>query len=253
MAVLSNIEWKIESAVITALGLNDDLSGINIRHAHDTSTDVVYPCITVQCFGSEHPDEYAGVTGFEIAFVEINAYTERRVDTTGATCALNLGACRDSVRDVNFLPHLNRESGLTVYGAKEDGPSLVLDTQGQNRERRRAFTIRCWATCTDVPDPQSSSSSSSSSSEAQLLSSSSSSTDSSSSSSSSQSNSSSNSSSTSESSSCSSEVSFTSESSSSQSSSSTAALFTSTSESSANSSSSSPSSSQSSTSESSVD
>jgi len=221
MAVQSNVEWKAEAAVLTALNQSSDfVSGTTIRRAHDYSSDVTYPCVTVECFSSEHPDEYAGRAGFEIAIIEISSYADRRTDSTGSTVTTNLGAARDIVRDRNFLQWLNRTSGFTVHGAKETGPSQNADTSQGNRIRRRAFAIEIWATCTDIPD-ESSSSSSDSSSNGSSLSSSSQSSNSSSSSSSSSSQSSASSSS-----------------------------ISSTSESSANSSSSSASSSQSSTSES---
>jgi hypothetical protein len=175
MAVESNIEWKLESALIYALGQSSDFtSGTAIRRAFDYSSDVSYPCVTVQCFSSEHPDEYAGRTGFEISFIEIASYTERDADTTGSVVTTNLGAARDVARNVNFVQWLNTITAITVYGAKESGPSVHSDTFGGKRIRRRAFTVQTWATCTDVPDESSSSSSSSSSGGSSLSSSSSS-------------------------------------------------------------------------------
>lgn len=159
MAVVSNIEWKIESAWITALQSSADLSGVTIRRHNDVSSQLSYPCITVHCSGAMQPPEWAGTVGYDIAIVEISAFTHRNDDNTGETVATNIGAVRDIVRDTNLKGLLEQEPGLSMYGMYVDGFSSTSDDQ---RIRKRSMTVTNHVTCSDIPNDNSSSSSTSS-------------------------------------------------------------------------------------------
>jgi hypothetical protein len=149
MAVISNIEWKVQEAFLNALGTNPDLTalGVQLRRAHDEANPVNPPAVTVYCVQAQHPQGYAGRTAIDECFVELIAQTKVREDQTGQTAAEILGACRDQVRDGNFYQQLNAVVNFTAYGAEETGQSATFDS---TTDRIRKLTVKVLCNPTDL-------------------------------------------------------------------------------------------------------
>ena len=151
MAVISNIEWKVQEAVINALGTNPDLptigGGVQIRRAHDEDNPRTPPCVTVFCVQAQHPPAYGGRFAIDECFVELICETSVELDKTGSIVADILGACRDQVRDDAFYNQLNAVVNFTAYGAEETGTSETMDDA---RSRMRKMTIRILCNPTDL-------------------------------------------------------------------------------------------------------
>lgn len=149
MAVISNIEWKVQEAVLNALSTNADLTalGVQLRRAHDASVEKNPPAVTVYCTQAQHPQDFGGRVAIDECFVELIAQTKVRDDADGFIAAQILGACRDQVRDTDFYNQLNAVVNFTAYGAEETGQSITLD---DTTDRIRKLTIRVLCNPTDL-------------------------------------------------------------------------------------------------------
>jgi len=158
MAVLQDTEWRVESAWIDALTTHqDDLDGVPIRRFSDFANAQAYPVVTVHCDSSGHPAEWGGRVGYDISLVTLQSWSYRTDDTTGRTCALNMGALRDYVRTPKLLAHLSESTGITFFGVREQDASF--HEVGRNTHMR-GIQIECWSLNNDAADESSSSSSS---------------------------------------------------------------------------------------------
>jgi len=151
MAVVSNIEWKTQEAVLNALSNNLDLpnigGGVQLRRAYDESVPLVPPAVTVYAIQSQHAQDYGGRFAIDEVFVEITATTKVRDDQTGELVEQIIGAVRDQVRDTEFYNQLNAVVNFTAYGAEETGQSFRKDSKS---DRMRRLTVKILANPSDL-------------------------------------------------------------------------------------------------------
>ena len=144
MAVAANIEWKVETALISVLDALADLAACNVVRGGDSSAEPDYPCVVVSCGGARDED-WAVLSDYSYMLVDVTVITDTKDDVDGQLATRYLGACRDAVYAAGFVLSLtNAVSGLTVHGVTVE--DAMAEVTNETRFRRRSMTLGIHAT-----------------------------------------------------------------------------------------------------------
>lgn len=147
MAVAANIEWKIETAVMSVLDDRADLATVTVVRGGDATAEPDYPCVVVTCTDARDED-WANLKDYTYALVSLQAITDTKDDVTGQEATRIIGACRDAAYAAGFVLNLtNAVSGLTVHGVTIE--DAVGNTVNETRFRHRSMTLGIHATASD--------------------------------------------------------------------------------------------------------
>ena len=154
MAVAANIEWKVESALITVLGTKTDITSVaRIARRGDAATvasTAYYPVVVVGCSGAAE-EPFSALGDYSLCYVEIACMTYARGagnDSTGSQVASLLGAVRDALYSATMVADLTGAvTGLTVLGIKIEDPGTRED---DDEIRSRTLLLRVHARARDI-------------------------------------------------------------------------------------------------------
>lgn len=153
MAIVSDIENKLEQSWISALRASADLVALldrkddsNIKAFFDVSQSEAFPVVTVAASGAmEEPG--LGISGLEIVWVELTAWTYIADDEDGQIAGQMLGALRDVQNDAAIATTLSASQNLTVYAVLQEGAANRND---DGILRQRSLTAKCHAVAQDI-------------------------------------------------------------------------------------------------------